>query len=64
MGNDIPSRPPPAAPADPALAEEDARALAIARQKKERRRRGVDSLRIEPGLSPASGDDTGLRIPY
>lgn len=62
MGGGTPSRPPPPQPADPTLTEQDAKALALARQKRERNRRGVDSLRVEPGLSPAS-DDTGLRIP-
>ena len=64
MGFDSPSTtPPPPAPADPTLTDPQAQELARQRRLKEKRRRGIDSLRIEPGLSPAS-NDTGLRIPY
>jgi hypothetical protein len=64
MGFDTPNtRPPPAQPADPVLSDPAAKELARQRRLKEQRRRGTDSLRIEPGVSPAS-EGTGLRIPY
>lgn len=63
MGFDTPStQPAPAASADPVLSDPKALELARQRRLKEKRRRGIDSLRIEPGVAPAS-DGTGLRIP-
>ena len=63
MGFDTPStQPAPASPADPTLSDPKALELARQRRLKEKRRRGIDSLRVEPGVSPAS-EDTGLRIP-
>lgn len=63
MGFDTPtSHPPPQAPADPLLTEQQTVELARRRRDQERNRRGIESLRIEPGLSPAS-TNSGLRIP-
>ncbi len=63
MGGNTPaprsSAPPPV---DPSLAEQQTQALAAKRRREERQRRGIDSFRVEPGLSPAS-TNPGLRIP-
>jgi hypothetical protein len=63
MGGSTPApQTPPQPPVDPMLAEQQTQALAAKRRRQERQRQGIDSFRIDPGLSPAS-TDAGLRIP-
>ncbi len=58
-GTPTPSSPPPIAPGDPNEAQKTAADLARERRMRERQRRGVASLRIEPDQA----GDPGLRVP-
>lgn len=63
MGGHAPTpRTPPQPAVDPLLAEQKTQELAARRRRQEQQRRGIDSFRVDPGLSPAS-TDAGLRIP-